>query len=1577
MGSPATTDAPAAGTAPGDLDRGADDPALIVAWVADPRFLAHLAEALAAPRNAPAVAFAVAALRLDPPAADPVVDVLAALRPPHPALRVAGEFFPDRRASDACRQRALAGLLPAWIALLGGDDAVDVLRAIGIALQSSLAVRQVFHAQDGFAQVLGAIQSATRSSSAVDAICREVFLVALGRCGAGVRPASIGEIAAGAITSVLAIPVVVDLLPAASRPAQAQAFALLGACLSPPDHRRNLALVASACPSITERLLVEFGAVLCRPSSSSSDERRPALASLLALLLRHRPSAAAVNRLLHLAGVDDDQRPDGAGRLLDYVVQRLLLPGADVPYVQFDLSGAGVAALASHVIGRTWPPPKGYSIALWFTIDAVDDRDTLLRLVSLPGALDLYLERAHLHLRLPSGDDVVFGEFDWMPGPWYHLVVTHERRLIQSSLLTAYVNGEALQTVKLAYPAAAAAAQGGADDRLPLLVGDGPGQQQQQQRATRWKATSLTIASTSVPAAGVAAWFAAGRQATLVAGASVVRDEVAPYLASCAAIDLALADGHPDVVGVERATSSHARSLSTTMTTTTTADDGRAGQCVPASATLAAVHAQHSRCLLYASPVADSTWVVSAASPGGPVDDAQTLGDAFVFAPTGLAASLSTAGGVDQILPLLAQATTTEALNQVLLLLAVLLRDSPDCVRDLVRGALHALVAHLLRRAAPIWDAATVDLLLALAGLSQGGRRGRIVNLWALEAFLMDMHVWQGAPVPVQKRVLQALHDAVVENAARAHNQAALWPVNPVGRLLTALGDDDLSADVTPAMTHLLGVFIAVSPSADHFAMACDSAVAAVQVYYRRTSSSTNSSRRAPALQRAAHSFDESRMASAPAAAPSSSSSSSSPVQLRAHSAWALGRRHRLLELLLHLVRRAFETGDAERLALFCESVDACFVCTLVEGGGNPQRRTTEIALQLLSLFVAAVDGAGERFARADLFRVLPRLMEPFAHCPEVHALLVLMLAARPYYAAWPDHPSLAGASSIADLTRRALALPADPRHLPFPAAATVLIALVVHAGQAVHARRDDDDGGGDRQAGRRSVRPGSRYSTIGDPAAVATTMAITRPASVGVAAARRVSAMTPRTAGGGGSGAPSAPTSPKARTTTTRAPAAFTFDVPPSAAADSDATTITLRLDGSDDDDDECQVVVEDGTLDDLDDDDGGDDDDLQDKVTPSDPSTMSKTMSPSSEPLQKDKVHQRQTSGGTGSRPVAQRVPASGRAFPGVPMLDEAYLCDSVQALIDVVGSVDSPSVTFARVFDPAVIRQVAAAVFALRRSAADAAAAFHTALSRQFETLLVSLLVQTMIDGRHEPCAQVRTALDVSPPGTADAVLNAFQSSLVRALTDRLCRLFAARAGALMQASAVRHSLIAFVRLVGERVHAGLYVYDHLELAAQLFTLNARIGGDGPSSSERPRAARAILACCRKVFLFLLCRRDAASLEDKVLLHSLMLENAHLLFDSGAGDDDNSEFARCVLYHAGLHLLSGSATLRALGLRQWRWLLTYNFALAESILVWQTLDVQAIADPQAGLSAQMNNLLTNRSVEAKRARLAHLLD
>jgi hypothetical protein len=108
------------------------------------------------------------------------------------------------------------------------------------------------------------------------------------------------------------------------------------------------------------------------------------------------------------------------------------------------------------------------------------------------------------------------------------------------------------------------------------------------------------------------------------------------------------------------------------------------------------------------------------------VSHAVIRGDVQVYYPVSLADALRQIGGLRVLLPLFERRLSADSLRKVLILFALLLRDSPKTLREMDQIHGFSLIAQVLKRQEAPFDLTMLELLASYCGLAQSCTAGQV-----------------------------------------------------------------------------------------------------------------------------------------------------------------------------------------------------------------------------------------------------------------------------------------------------------------------------------------------------------------------------------------------------------------------------------------------------------------------------------------------------------------------------------------------------------------------------------------------------------------------------------------------------------------------------------------------------------------------------------------------------------------------------------------------------------------------------------------------------------------------------------
>lgn len=548
-------------------------------------------------------------------------------------------------------------------------------------------------------------------------------------------------------------------------------------------------------------------------SDPALDERRALVLAMVRTFATFSCSGNDVRAVVSLLNAPQPRWQVALDLLIDAVQteQHAQAGGSAVgPYVQFHLARKGLACLHVPVLSppdRGWPPSSGYSFAAWLYIDRFGetDNDTPLRLLSMASAdsrsiTDAYIRHRHLVLQTSAKQVVTLDQFRFDERRWYHVVLTHTKHIITTSTVRLFVDGRLVQTERLSYVSSASAAVSAwigtppqyqvcsriqwrlasflfLDDALPeervsRLHRDGPSVAGLMHSASKLAAVDVlepfyaranSIAEAFRGAQGGSGWAGAGSTGSAsTSEPSVPFDQI--VLMIHAQNVMQAAHLYPSL-GVYAAGRGRAGAgFDADADAETKADLERARQADAAGAALWQALDPHDQLLLNAGCQQATHAIVR--------------GDVHVYHPVSLADALRQIGGLRVLLPLFERRLSQDALRKVLILVALLLRDSPKTLREVDQVHGYALIGHLLKRQRVPFDLSLHELLASFCGLAQSCTAGQIAAPAAFQAFLLDFSLWQRSPPAVQQLLFQGLLAAIRENPLAPRHAHQLRSMN-------------------------------------------------------------------------------------------------------------------------------------------------------------------------------------------------------------------------------------------------------------------------------------------------------------------------------------------------------------------------------------------------------------------------------------------------------------------------------------------------------------------------------------------------------------------------------------------------------------------------------------------------------------------------------------------------------------------------------------------------------------------------------------------------------------------------------
>ncbi|GAA5834941.1 hypothetical protein JCM9279_007151 [Rhodotorula babjevae] len=495
----------------------------------------------------------------------------------------------------------------------------------------------------------------------------------------------------------------------------------------------------------------------------------------------------------------------GRADLDDELMQLLLdaLPGSRAPpCVEFDFGQAQTCNLSLRSLGRPFPPPThGYTLLAWICVDAPPLSSPLIIFGATDPSSRTFFELALLpsmrlavqtSLRTPP---VEFADYTLSAGSFHHVALVHQRpKFVAQSTCSLYVDGELVDSIKVAYPASpphewdVSAYFGTPSERAaaPMRTGDGA-------RATspRWKLGP--------------SWLVHG-------------ELQADFLEVCSRLGPRYAGTFQDVLG-RFLTNSSASALNIRLDTLSRDSTPTRGSSATASSPLmyalrhrgSAVVPEHriyfalsATNLLTASASASETVKLASAAKGPAIVNAAITMqvDEVVVRLNGLALvenatvvrrralddALWAAGGTTLLLRWIEKATTATQLELAVGLLVEALKDSWRLNEEAEERHAYEILAMHLRTKASLITASVHDSVFELAGFDLASPSRSVVrNTLAVQHLILDFPLWSETDASVQRAHFDRLRVLITTSDLAAYNLKKLTKLHVVRKIVSAL----------------------------------------------------------------------------------------------------------------------------------------------------------------------------------------------------------------------------------------------------------------------------------------------------------------------------------------------------------------------------------------------------------------------------------------------------------------------------------------------------------------------------------------------------------------------------------------------------------------------------------------------------------------------------------------------------------------------------------------------------------------------------------------------------------------------
>ncbi|GAA5921426.1 hypothetical protein JCM3775_003043 [Rhodotorula graminis] len=505
----------------------------------------------------------------------------------------------------------------------------------------------------------------------------------------------------------------------------------------------------------------------------------------------------AARRLFDAAG--------GRSGLDDELVQLILdaLPGSRAPpCIEFDFGHTASSDLSLRSLGRAFPPSThGYTLVAWISIDAPPTSAPLIIFGATDPSSRTFFELSLLpsmrlavqtSLRTPP---VEFAAFTLPADTFHHVALVHQRpKFVAQSMCSLYVDGELVDSVKVAYPASpphewdVQAWFGTPGERAAA-----PTRSRQDARATapRWRLGP--------------SWLVHG-------------ELQGDFLEVCSRLGPRYAGTFQDILG-RFLTNSSASALNIRLDALSRDSIPTRGSSVIASSPLmyalrhrgSAVVPEHriyfalsARNLLTSPASASETVKLAAAAKGTAIVNAAIPSqvDEVVVRLNGLALvenaavvrrgalddALWAAGGTTLLLRWIEKASTAKQLEMSVGVLVEALEDSWRLCEEAEERHAYEILALHLRAKASLVTAVVHDSILGLVGFDRDSpARSVVTNTLAFQHLVLDFQLWREVDPSVQRAHFDQLRRLITTSDLSEYNLKKLTKFHVVRKIVSAV----------------------------------------------------------------------------------------------------------------------------------------------------------------------------------------------------------------------------------------------------------------------------------------------------------------------------------------------------------------------------------------------------------------------------------------------------------------------------------------------------------------------------------------------------------------------------------------------------------------------------------------------------------------------------------------------------------------------------------------------------------------------------------------------------------------------
>ncbi|EFC43745.1 predicted protein [Naegleria gruberi] len=165
------------------------------------------------------------------------------------------------------------------------------------------------------------------------------------------------------------------------------------------------------------------------------------------------------------------------------------------------------------------------------------------------------------------------------------------------------------------------------------------------------------------------------------------------------------------------------------------------------------------------------------------------LDKSFVCCPTSLSDNILNSDGIVVVLALIDRAETTQALYDSLMLLYNLMMDSPLQIDEVERILGYDIIASFIRKKTSLLDSKILQLLFDFVLMGSGEQKEIVTNLKAFICLIIDYDIWRKTDTAIQLELFQKIDNLVSQSYYTHWNVIRLKTTGIVTKLLHILSE--------------------------------------------------------------------------------------------------------------------------------------------------------------------------------------------------------------------------------------------------------------------------------------------------------------------------------------------------------------------------------------------------------------------------------------------------------------------------------------------------------------------------------------------------------------------------------------------------------------------------------------------------------------------------------------------------------------------------------------------------------------------------------------------------------------------